>query len=86
MRCPFPYLIAVAIFRIASQFNYARKRGIRWMLQEPKWWMNFFAGLPECFSERSPLEWKHYRHWMNLLRNPESAQAECEKSHEARVS
>lgn len=68
MRCPFPYFIPVAVFRIARQFNYARKRGTQWMIQEPRWWLSFFTGLRECLSHRVPIRWNYYSQWMKLVR------------------
>jgi len=86
MRCPSPYFIAVAAFRIARQFNYARQRGIRWMIQEPKWWLSFLAGLPLCLSQRTPIRWDYYRHWMKLLRESGFTQEACEKNFKSPVS
>ena len=37
MRCPLPYLLAVLGYRVASQFRYACKRGMRWVIREPQW-------------------------------------------------
>ncbi len=79
LRCPAPWLIVVGLFRVARQFNFARTRGLSWMLKEPAWWMNFLSGLPECLSQRKPVPWKYYRLWMELLRNPAGTQAEFEK-------
>ncbi len=70
MRCPAPYVIGVALFRIARQFNHARKHGLSWLIREPVWWMSFLAGLPQCLAQRKPLPWKKYWAWMNLIRRP----------------
>lgn len=76
MRCPSPYVFAVALFRVARQFNYARKRGFSWMLHEPRWWMSFIAGLPATIEQRKPLPWKSYRRWMKLIRKPIASEQE----------
>jgi GT2 family glycosyltransferase len=76
MRCPAPYAIGVALFRIARQFNYARKRGFRWLVREPAWWVSCFAGLPACIALRKPLSWKNYRRWMKLVRCPINSEQE----------
>jgi len=73
MRCPAPQLFAVAPFRWARQFAYARKRGIGWMLREPVWWANCIAGISRCLKARSPISWDHYRNWMELVRRPQPA-------------
>lgn len=70
MRCPIPWLFAVAPFRLLRQFQYACRRGISWVMQEPAWWISFLAGLPECLAQRKPVPWKHYRRWMMLLHDP----------------
>jgi GT2 family glycosyltransferase len=50
MRCPSPYIFVVGLFRFARQLNYARKRGLSWLVQEPRWWMSFVTGLPVCLN------------------------------------
>jgi len=79
IRCPFPWLIPVGIFRVLRQLHYAQKRGIAWIIREPAWWLGFFTGLPGCVIQRKPIPWKHYRQWMSLLSDPATAQAECGK-------
>ena len=77
MRCPAPWFIGVGLFRIARQFDYARKRGgFSWMIREPAWWMSFLTGLPECLARRKPIPWKYYRSWMQLVQNPISSERE----------
>ena len=73
MRCPAPQVFAVGLFRAARQCDYARKRGLSWLLREPVWWVDFLKGLPECLAQRKPISWKYYRQWMELLRNPGAA-------------
>ncbi len=78
IRCPAPYFIGVGVFRLVRQLNYARKRGLSWVLREPVWWMRCAAGLPACFARRKPLPWKDYLRWMELVRNPVQSLAEYE--------
>lgn len=75
MRCPAPMLLPVAVFRWARQFDYARKRGIAWVLKEPLWWGKCLGGFWLCLRQRMPLPWKQYRQWMQLVRSPQPAPA-----------
>jgi len=70
MRCPFPYVMAVALFRIWRQFRYACSRGPTWAIREPVWWWSAFRGIPTCLRHRSPIEWRVYYAWMKLARQP----------------
>jgi len=70
MRCPMPQLFAVSLFRIARQFGYAGKRGWRWVVREPAWWVKAIRGLPRCWRNRQPIPWPRYRAWMELIRRP----------------
>ncbi|SRR5581483_947844 len=75
MRCPLPQLFAVAAFRAVRQFGYAKKRGLRWMLNEPRWWFSALK-LSSTLRARSPLPWRKYRAWMELVRSPIFSEAE----------
>jgi GT2 family glycosyltransferase len=70
VRCPMPWLLAVAPFRIFRQFGYACSRGLAWILGEPAWWWQSLRGLPACLANRQPLPWPRYRAWMHLVRSP----------------
>lgn len=70
MRCPFPYLIPVSLFRILRQFQYACTEGLGWVVQEPLWWWFALKGLPQCLSHRQPIPWHIYYSWMKLARQP----------------
>jgi hypothetical protein len=76
MRCPAPQLFAVALFRIARQLGYARKRGLHWVLREPQWWLDCVRGIGRCLRERKPLPWQRYRAWMELVRRPIESEEE----------
>jgi GT2 family glycosyltransferase len=76
LRCPAPQLFAVATFRAVRQFGYAWHRGMSWVIQEPKWWVAFLRGVPQCLAARSPLPWGRYAAWMKLLRSPVHEPAE----------
>jgi GT2 family glycosyltransferase len=66
LRCPFPYAIALALYRVMSQFGYACKRGINWVVHEPVWWWSAIVGLPWVFRKRQPVQWAGYKKWLSL--------------------
>ena len=66
LRCPLPYVPAVALYRMLSQFQYACKRGFSWAIREPAWWWQAMAGLPYCLAKRQPVSWTSYKRWLRL--------------------
>ncbi len=76
MRCPLPYALGVGLFRLLRQFGYACSRGASWVIREPVWWLNFLKLLPQAIAQRSPLPWRTYRGWMQLLRRPVTTESE----------
>jgi GT2 family glycosyltransferase len=66
MRCPFPFAVGIAIWRVFSQFCYACKRGWPWVVREPLWWWQALAGIPYCFRKRKPVSWASYKRWLAL--------------------
>lgn len=66
MRCPMPYLLPVACFRIYRQFGYAWWRGMDWVIREPMWWVAAIKGLPHALRSRKPVSWAGYRMWLGL--------------------
>lgn len=66
MRCPFPFAVGIAGWRVFSQFRYACKRGWSWVAREPVWWYQALAGIPYCLRKRSPVSWAGYRRWLAL--------------------
>lgn len=66
MRCPFPQLPLLLLWRIGSQARYAFSRGFRWFFQEPQWWWQAILGIPQAWRRRSPLPWSGYRKWLSL--------------------
>ena len=70
LRCPAPYFVAVALFRLLRQAGYARRRGVSWLLREPLWWYDCLRGAAARLAERRPLPWRKYRAWMDLVRHP----------------
>jgi len=66
LRCPFPYVVPVAIYRAATQFGYAWHRGGRWLLREPLWWWSALKAFPWLFRKRQPVHWSAYKKWMSL--------------------
>jgi GT2 family glycosyltransferase len=69
-RCPFPAVLAVSPLRALSQLNYARKRGLAWIIREPAWWLAALRGLPNSLAKRRPVSWRVYRNWLRLIRHP----------------
>jgi len=66
MRCPFPFAAGFAGWRVFSQFRYACKRGWSWVMREPGWWWQAFAGIPYCVRKRRPVSWGSYKRWLQL--------------------
>ncbi len=66
MRCPFPFAIAIAAWRICSQFRYACQRGWSWIIREPFWWWEAVKGLPAALRKRRPVSWSGYKRWLKL--------------------
>jgi GT2 family glycosyltransferase len=66
IRCPFPYLVGLLIYRVFSQYRYAWKRGPQWVIREPIWWIKALRGLPYCLRNRTVLPWEGYRNWLRL--------------------
>ena len=64
-RCPFPYAFPMLIWRVFSEFRYACKRGVGWVVREPVWWWHAFAGIPYCLKNRKPVSWAGYKKWLS---------------------
>jgi GT2 family glycosyltransferase len=70
IRCPFPYVIAVVVYRIWRQMRYACSEGLAWAIREPIWWWAAIKGIPICLRQRKPIRWRTYREWLMLARKP----------------
>jgi GT2 family glycosyltransferase len=70
IRCPWPYLPAVVLFRIWRQLRYAATQGLVDVLLQPAWWLSALCGLPQCRARRSAIPWRTYWAWMRLARRP----------------
>jgi GT2 family glycosyltransferase len=66
IRCPLPFAVGMAAWRVFSQFRYACKRGWSWVVREPLWWCEALAGIPYCVRKRSPVPWSGYKRWLSL--------------------
>jgi GT2 family glycosyltransferase len=66
LRCPFPFAVGIAGWRIFSQFRYACKRGWSWVIREPLWWWQALGGIPDCVRKRRPVSWASYKRWLAL--------------------
>jgi GT2 family glycosyltransferase len=68
LRCPWPYLPAVALFRVWRQLRYAATQSLFEVLLQPAWWLSAVRGLPQCVAGRAPAPWQTYWAWMKLAR------------------
>jgi GT2 family glycosyltransferase len=66
MRCPLPFAVGIAAWRVFSQFRYACRRGWSWVTREPSWWWQALSGIPYCVRKRKPVSWSGYKHWLAL--------------------
>jgi GT2 family glycosyltransferase len=66
MRCPLPFAVGIAAWRVFSQFRYACKRGWSWVIREPNWWWQALGGIPYCVRKRRPVSWTGYERWLAL--------------------
>jgi GT2 family glycosyltransferase len=66
MRCPFPFVVGIAAWRVFSQLRYACKRGWSWVVREPAWWWHALAGIPYCLRKRGAVSWTRYKRWLRL--------------------
>jgi N-acetylglucosaminyl-diphospho-decaprenol L-rhamnosyltransferase len=79
MRCPWPWLLLVSLFRVWRQFRYACSEGMDWAIREPCWWLQALRGLPACRRNRLPIPWRCYLAWMKLARRSISSAAGIKK-------
>lgn len=70
MRCPWPWLPTVSLFRMFRQFYYAFGEGLSWAIREPLWWWSAILGAVQCANRRAPISWTTYLAWMRLARSP----------------
>jgi len=66
LRCPLPCAIPLALYRALSQFGYACKRGLNWVVREPVWWWSALKGLSWVLKKRQPVPWAGYKKWLTL--------------------
>jgi GT2 family glycosyltransferase len=64
LRCPFPHVVALAVYDVCAQFRYACSRGVGWVIREPIWWVQALAGIPRNLARRRPVSWTDYRRWL----------------------
>lgn len=79
LRCPWPQLPVVSLFRVWRQFRYACTQGFGWALREPLWWFAALGGLLKCWQRRKPIRWPVYYAWMRLARIPISSRDELKR-------
>jgi len=66
LRCPLPFALGIAGWRVLRQFRYACKRGWSWVIREPIWWWQALTGIPYCLRKRAPISWTSYKRWLSL--------------------
>jgi GT2 family glycosyltransferase len=66
MRCPFPFSMAIICYRMFSQFRFASKQGLAWVVKEPVWWWQALKGVPHSLSKAKPYSWASYKYWLSL--------------------
>lgn len=66
MRCPFPQVLGLVAYRSFSQFRYACRRGVGWIVREPVWWWQALGGIPYCIKKRRVIPWLRYKAWLEL--------------------
>lgn len=65
LRCPLPYCVPIAIYKVFSEARLAYKRqGFKWLMQEPNWWWQALKKLSSVINKRRPLSWDGYRSWL----------------------
>lgn len=79
MRCPWPWLPLVSLFRLSRQFGHACSNGLSWVIREPQWWLAALAGRDDCQKSRNPVRWRTYLAWMRLARRPIFKSSDLEK-------
>lgn len=79
MRCPWPWMPMVALFRVWRQFRYAITEGWSWAVREPLWWGKALAGVVVCCQQRRPVAWARYLAWMKLARHPLTTREELRR-------
>lgn len=70
MRCPWPWVLLVTVFRKISQLRYASTEGFTWVMREPLYWLEAWCGIRKAFQFREPIPWRIYFAWMCLARRP----------------
>jgi hypothetical protein len=76
MRCPWPWLPLVSLYRVWRQFRFACSGGWRWAAIEPAWWLAALYGMPRCWRHRRPVKWSIYYRWMRLARQSSAAKSD----------
>jgi GT2 family glycosyltransferase len=70
LRCPWPWLPAVTVYRAVRQMAAAFCLGPQCVIREPFWWWEAFKGFGKCMAQRHAIPWKTYYRWMRLARSP----------------
>jgi GT2 family glycosyltransferase len=80
MRCPWPWLPFVSLFRVFRQFCHACSEGPRWIVREPQWWWAALKGFDACRKARNSIPWRIYLSWMRMARRPLFQKSDLERA------
>ena len=69
LRCPWPWLPFMALYRLLRQFRFACSQGVDWAVREPRWWWMALSQLPGIVHQRQPVRWAAYKTWLQLNRD-----------------
>jgi GT2 family glycosyltransferase len=75
VRAPLVLIPVMSAYRMLSQFRFAMRYGLAWMIREPIWWYQGLTGVMKCLLNRRPVRIRGYRMWLYLLRKPTCEQA-----------
>lgn len=79
LRCPWPWVPFVSLYRVWRQLVFACSRGGSWVVREPLWWWDALKGMPACVDSRRPVAWQRYFTWMRQARQPLRDAAELKR-------
>lgn len=70
LRCPMPYLVAIAPLRVIRQLAFSFSMGSHWAKREPAWWWQAAKSISLVWSKRKAIPWPIYYNWMKLAQRP----------------
>ncbi len=70
IRTPFFLVPVMCVYRMLSQFRFAARYGLAWVIREPIWWYQGLTGAVRCLVKRRPVSLRGYQMWLYLMRTP----------------